>query len=197
MQKERVVRLLDTATVIALFMLVEKMDIPWEQRLSSYWAVHREYFRIAASMLWIIAIWVGMLRPWERAVRISGAAALFGMALTLCLLATPHATGMIVQHYIARLSQAIYGSLMLLTAAVGWLLLLALERANADVPACVEACRHGCRSLAGAFGLLCAGMVITVVKYRQAMWYSVALAGMFMLVYGIVPLLKSACSVYD
>lgn len=190
MQKERVVRLLDIATVIALYMLVEKIDIPWEQRLSSYWAVHREYFRIAASMLWIIAIWVGMLRPWDRAVRISGAAALSGMALTLCLLATPHATGMIVQHYIARLSQGIYGSLMLITAAVGWLLLLALERANADVPACVEACRHCRRSLAGAFCLLCAGMVIMIVKYRQAMWYSVALAGMFMLVYGIVHLTK-------
>ena len=97
-----------------------------------------------------------------------------------CVLVMPWATQLIIISYIARISQYLYGGCALLSAAFSWLTFRALGRAGDD--ACARSAADHCRALLGAAGILAAGLLLCAIRFRQAAWYSVAVAGVYMLV---------------
>lgn len=184
MDKRRLTVLLDVMIALAMiWMVYENLYIPGERTLAGFMEenIRRSIQRTAASELWLIALWAGMYRPWDGARRVSAAVVLLGALLALCVPGITYFTGLIISSYIARFSQQAYGGWMLLTLLVCFLLQLALERANADAPECVAASRRWRLALGIAFGVLCIGMIVCTVRYRQAMWYSVAAASLIML----------------
>lgn len=184
MDKKRLTILLDVMIALVMVWMVQNdLFVPAERSLAGFMEnnVRRGFQRAGASELWLIAIWLGMYRPWDRAIRISSAVAALGAGLALCVLGTGFFTSLIINSYIARFSQMVYGGWMLLTLVVCWFMQLALERVNADAPGCVAASRRWRRALSVAIGLLCAGMAVCAIRYTQAMWYSVGAAALAML----------------
>ena len=181
MKKERLALVMDVALVVAMGSIFYEMGFPWPVDWPTIWESRGEYFRRLASALWVVSLWLGLYAAWDRAERVSAPAVLLGAAQVLCALAVPWVTRLIVRHPKAWLAQAIYGTVILASAAVDYLLLLALERANADVPSCGEAARRWRRVLLGAMGILAVGLTLAMIKFRFAMRCSVALAGVYLL----------------
>ena len=187
MKKERLSLVMDLGLVAALgHIVLWGIDLPWPVDWPSIWQLKGEYFRWLASALWLVALWLGQYRAWDRAERASAPAVLLGATRLLCALAVPRVTQLIVVHPKAWLAQAIYGAVMLASAGVDCLLLLALERANPDAPACGEAARYWRRVLLGAMGILAVGLTLSMIRFRFAMRCSVALAGVYLLALWIV-----------
>ena len=65
---------------------------------------------------------------------------------------------------------------MLLEVAFSWLMFRSLGRTSDD-----KACGDHCRMLLLAGGILVLGMALTIARFRQAMWYSVAVAALCLL----------------
>jgi hypothetical protein len=103
-----------------------------------------------------------------------------GAALCVSVLAMTYANHIVIYSYKALLSQLIYGGTAMLSGASAWALCRGLGKDNPDVPECGDACRICGRSLAVALGLMLVGMIVCVLKFRQAMWYSVAAAGIWL-----------------
>ena len=179
MDKRRLTRMLDILFALAMFQLVfANFGIPYPRTFEGFWRLHREVFRASASVLWLLGLWLGGYRAWDGAGKLTRGALLSGAVLMLCVLVTPYLTQLIIISYKALVSQLVYGGCMLLSAAFSWLLFWRLGRAN-DGDA---ACRDHCRALLPAVAILAVGMILCIVKYRQAMWYSVAIAGVYLLV---------------
>ncbi|MBR1820933.1 MAG: hypothetical protein IJ769_04845 [Clostridia bacterium] len=187
MGKERLTRVLDVAMVVAiLWMLWDNVSIPYERTLAGFWSIHNEIFRTGASIFWLAALWLGGYRAWDRAERASRWTVLASLGLLLGILTTPYFTRLIIRSYNARLSQIVYGGCMIWTALCSFLLFLSLGRANADVPECVDAAASHRRALIGALCILAAGLTLAVVRFRQAMWYAVAVAALYLLIMWLV-----------
>ena len=183
MDAKRFGRMLDIMIAIALFQIVhENIGIPYPRTLGALWRMHREIFRAGTSVLWLTALWLGQYRVGSEAKRLPPAALPWGAALMLCILATPWFTQLIVQSTQARLSQALYGAFMMTTLAAGWLLRRAMERGGALPEDCAAASARYRRAQAVAFGLLAAGLAISQLRYRPAMYNAVAAASLWLLV---------------
>ena len=185
MKKQRLAILMDVALVAALMKLISDYHFPWSQTLENYWALRSEYIRGGVSVVWLVALWLGLYRPWDRAERVSPPVVLLGVARVLCTLMTVSVTFLIINHRKSWLSQSIYGAVALASVAVDYLLLLCLERANADVPGCAEVSRRWRGVLMGAFIILAAGLALTNIKYRRAMWISTSMAAVYLLAFWI------------
>ena len=187
MNKNRLILVMDVALVAALALIISNLDYPYYQTFADYWEEERaEYLRSAVSMLWLISLWLGLYRPFDGADRASPPVALLGAGRALCALTTSWATRLVISHPIALLSQQIYGGLLMVSVVVDYLLLLFLGRANAGAPDCVAASRRWRGVLLGAFAILAAGIVLADVWSRRAVWISAAVAGAYLLVFGMM-----------
>ena len=186
MNKNRLILVMDVALVAALALIISNLDYPYYQTFADYWEEERaEYLRSAVSMLWLISLWLGLYRPLDGADRASPSVALLGAGRVLCALATSWATRIVISHPIALLSQQIYGGLLMVSVVVDYLLLLFLGRANAGAPDCVAASRRWRGVLLGALVILAAGIALADVWSRRAVWISAAVAGAYLLVFGM------------
>ena len=182
MRKESLTRLLDVALALALFQVLNNLDIPYPRTLGGLWNMHRDIFRTATSALWLVMLWLSLYPVRDGAERVSRLTVTCGAALCVAVLAVTYANRLVIYSYKALLSQLIYGGAAMLSGASAWALCRGLGKDNPDVPECGDACRICGRSLAVALGLMLVGMIACVLKFRQAMWYSVAAAGVWLLV---------------
>ncbi len=183
MDKQRLTRMLDILFALAMFQLIfENIGIPYPRTFEGFWRLHREVFRAAASVLWLLGLWLSGYRAWDRAGKLTRGVLLAGAGLMLCVLAMPWATQLIIISYKALVSQLLYGGCILLSAAFSWLVFRLLGKTDGDA-----ACRDHCRALLIAAGILALGMIVCIVKFRQAMWYSVAVAGVYLLAMAAIP----------
>ena len=193
MSKRSLMRLLDVALALALFQVLNNLDTPYPRTLGGLWNMHRDIFRTATSMLWLVMLWLSLYPVRDRAERVSRLTATAGAALCVSVLAMTYANHLVIYSYKALLSQLIYGGAAMLSGASAWALCRGLGKDNPDVPECVDACRICGRSLVVALGLMFAGMIVCAVKYRQAMWYSVAAAGIWLMVKWVAGIGKVKC----
>lgn len=182
MSKGSLIRLLDVALALALFRVLDNLDFPYPRTLGGLWNMHRDILRTATSTLWLAMLWLSLYPVRDRAERVSRVSVTSGAVLCVSILGTTYATHLITYSYKALLSQLIYGGTAMLSAASAWALCRGLVKDNPDVPECADTGRACGRSLAVALGLMLAGMIACVLKYRQAMWYSVAAAGIWLAV---------------
>lgn len=182
MNKKSLMRLMDVALALALFRVLDNLDLPYPRTLGGLWNMHRDIFRTATSVLWLVMLWLSLYPVRDSGKRVSRLTVTSGAALCVSVLAMTYANHLVIYSYKALLSQLIYGGTAMLCGASAWALCRGLGRDNPDVPECGDACRTCGRSLAVALGLMLAGMVACVLKFRQAMWYSVAAAGVWLLV---------------
>ena len=182
MSKGSLMRLLDAAVALALFEVIRELDLPYPRTLDGLWNMHRDILRTATTVLWLVMLWLSLYPVRDRAERVSRLTVTSGAILCVSILGATYATHLIIYSYKALLSQLIYGGTAMLSAASAWALCRGLVNDNPDVPECGEAGRVCGRSLAVALGLMLAGMIACVLKYRQAMWYSVAAAGIWLAV---------------
>ncbi len=182
MSKGSLMRLLDVALALALFRVLDNLDFPYPRTLGGLWNMHRDILRTATSTLWLVMLWLSLYPVRDRAERVSRVSVTSGAVLCVSILGATYATHLITYSYKALLSQLIYGGTAMLSAASAWALCRGLVKDNPDVPECAETGRACGRSLAVALGLMLAGMIACVLKYRQAMWYSVAAAGIWLAV---------------
>ena len=178
MKKERLVLALDVALVLAMLQMLLGLNNPWMTTLAGFWEIRSQIFRTGASVLWLAVIWVCSYRSWDEAERVSPMGVLLGAAQAVLVLALPYFNQLIVNHKIARMYQQLYGALMLAMTAVLWLFQLALEKANGDAPACVEASGRFRRALAAAFCIHGLGIAASGTVLRQATWYAAVAAGL-------------------
>ena len=182
MDKGRLTRMLDILFALAMFQLVfANFGIPYPRTFEGFWRLHSEVFRAGASLLWLLGLWLGGYRAWDRAAKVTHGTVLAGAGLILCVLLTPYLTQLIIISYIALVSQLLYGGCMLLAVLFRWLMFRSLMKANANDAECVQAASAHGRVLFGAAGILAVGMVITIVRFRQAMWYSVSVSALYLL----------------
>ena len=187
MNKNRLILVMDVALVAALALIINNLYYPTFQTIADYWEMERvDYLRSAVSMLWLIALWLGLYRPLDGADRASPPVALLGAGRVLCALATSWATRLFISHPVALLSQQIYGGLLMVSVVVDYLLLLFLGRANADAPHCVAASRRWRGVLLGALVILAAGIALADVWSRRAVWISAAVAGAYLLAFAMI-----------
>ena len=182
MGKRGLMRLLDVALALALFRVLDNLDLPYPRTLDGLWNMHRDIFRTATSVLWLVMLWLSLYPVRDSGKRVSRLTVTSGAALCVSVLAMTYANHLVIYSYKALLSQLIYGGTAMLSGAGAWALCRGLAKDNQAVPECGDACRVCGRSLAVALGLMLAGMIVCVLKYRQAMWYSVAAAGVWLLV---------------
>lgn len=182
MSKGSLMRLLDVALALALFRVLDNLDFPYPRTLGGLWNMHRDILRTATSTLWLAMLWLSLYPVRDRAERVSRVSVTSGAVLCVSILGATYATHLITYSYKALLSQLIYGGTAMLSAASAWALCRGLVKDNPDVPECADTVRACGRSLAVALGLMLAGMIACVLKYRQAMWYSVAAAGIWLAV---------------
>ena len=180
MGKRGLMRLLDVALALALFQVLNYLDIPYPRTLGGLWNMHRDIFRTATSALWLVMLWLSLYPVRDSGKRVSRLTLTFGTVLCVSVLAMTYANHLIIYSYKALLSQLIYGGTAMLSGASAWALCRGIGKDNTDVPECGDACRICGRSLAVALGLMLAGMIACVLKFRQAMWYSVAAAGIWL-----------------
>jgi len=180
MGKRGLMRLMDVALALALFRVLDNLDLPYPRTLGGLWNMHRDIFRTATSALWLVMLWLSLYHARDRAERVSRLTVTAGAALCVSVLAMTYGNHLIIYSYKALLSQLIYGGVAMLSGASAWALCRGLGKDNLDVPECGDACRICGRSLAVALGLMLAGMIACVLKFRQAMWYSVAAAGIWL-----------------
>lgn len=177
MQVRRFERMLDMVLALMLFWLfVQRIDIPYPRTPAGFWELRAELFRVATAVLWLSGIWLHTFVTLGRAKRMSGAALLPGAALVLGVLATDYVTWLIIISNRAKLSQEIYGAVLLATCAAAWGLHLALERVNGDAPGFLAASARLRRAFAAAFAILALGMAVCALRYGPAMRYSAAVA---------------------
>jgi uncharacterized membrane protein len=186
MNKKRLTVMLDVVFAVAMIWATREIGLPYERTLQGFWSIRRELMRTASSLLWMISLWLGLYRPLDRAARVDRWTVLCGAGLMLLALPLHWFTTLVIFSYKARLSQILYGGYMLLTVAMNFLLQLALERANADVPGCAEAARDHRKALLGAAGILAAGLALSVIRFRQASWYSVVVASVYLIVMAVI-----------
>lgn len=186
MDKKRLTVILDVVFAVAMIWATREIGLPSERTLQGFWSLRRELMRTATSLLWMMALWLGLYRPFDRAARVDRWTVLAGAGLMLLALPLHWFTTLIIFSYKARLSQIIYCGYMLLTLAADYLMLLALGRANGDVPECVEAARRHRKALPGAAGILAVGLVVSAVKFRQASWYSAVAASVYLIVMAVL-----------
>jgi hypothetical protein len=182
MNKGSLMRLLDVALALALFQVLKDLDMPYPRTLGGLWGMHRDVFRTATSAVWLVMLWLSLYPSRDRAERVSRLTVTSGALLCVFILAMTYANALVVYSYKALLSQLIYGGTAMLSGASAWALCRGLAKDNQAVPECGDACRVCGRSLAVALGLMLAGMIVCVLKYRQAMWYSVAAADIWLAV---------------
>ena len=180
MNKKSLMRLMDVALALALFRVLDNLDSPYPRTLGGLWNMHRDIFRTATSVLWLVMLWLSLYPARDRAERVSRLTVTAGAALCVSVLAMTYGNHLIIYSYKALLSQLIYGGVAMLSGASAWALCRGLGKDNLDVPECGDACRICGRSLAVALGLMLAGVIACVLKFRQAMWYSVAAAGIWL-----------------
>ena len=182
MDKRRLLTAIDLAMVLTVFMLIrDNIGIPYPRSIEKFWEMRREIFRTGAAVLWLVALWLNLYAAWDGAARVSKAALAWGAALVVCVLSTHYFTRLIIESYKARLSQALYGISMLITAAVSCMLQKALEAANPDCPECVAASVGYRRALTVAFDLLALGLAVSFVRFRAAAWYAVVAASVWLI----------------
>lgn len=181
MKKRHLFMVLDIATILALFWLVGELPFPYPRTLSGFWAQRQWFFRTLASMLWLGGLWFDLYQVRDKAEHIKSGALLSGMILALCVVLAHYATSLILQ-YKARLVFQVYGGWALLSAAAAYLMLWLMEKPNADLVGFDTASRKVRWTLAVAFGLLAAGMVVSCIRFRQVMWYAVAVAAAWLFV---------------
>lgn len=180
MSKRGLMRLLDMALALALFQVLYHLDIPYPRTLGGLWNMHRDIFRTATSVLWLVMLWLTLYPVRDSGKRVSRLTVTSGAVLCVSVLAMIYANNLVIYSYKALLSQLIYGGTAMLSGASAWALCRGLGKDNPDVPECGDACRNCGRSLAVALGLMLIGMIVCVLKFRQAMWYSVAAAGIWL-----------------
>lgn len=180
MSKGSLVRLLDMAVALALFEVIRELNLPYPRTLSGVWMMHRDIFRAATTVLWLAMLWLSLYPVRDRAERVSRVSVTSGAVLCVSILGATYATHLITYSYKALLSQLIYGGTAMLSGASAWTLCRGLVNDNPDVTECAGAGRVCGRTLTVALGLMLAGMIACVLKYRQAMWYSVAAAGLWL-----------------
>lgn len=173
--------MLDIAVLVALFRLAEELPFPYPRTLSGFWAQRQWIFRTLATMLWLGGLWFDLYQVRDKAEHISSGALLSGMALALSVVLTHYATFLILQ-YKARLVFQVYGGWALLSAGAAYLMLWLMEKPNADLAGFDTASRKVRWTLAVAFGILAAGMIICCIRYRQVMWYAVTVAAAWLFV---------------
>lgn len=189
MDKRRLTRMLDILLALAMFQLVfANFGIPYPRTFEGFWSLHREVFRASASLLFLLGLWLGGYRVWGKAETVSHGTVLAGAGWMLCVLLTPYLTQLIIISYKALVSQLLYGACMLLALTLNWLMFRSLMKANADDAGCVQAASGCCKALIGAAAIVVAGMALTIIRFRQAMWYSVAIAALYQLVMAVVQL---------
>ena len=181
MKKRHLFLVLDIAIILALFRLSEEIPIPYTRTLAGFWGQSRITLRTLTSMLWRAGLWFNLSRGRDTAERIVTGALLSGMVLAACVVFSPYVTRLILESR-ARLVFRIYGGWALVSAAAACVMLLLMEKPNADLVGFDTASRKTRRTLAVAFGLLAAGMVVCCIRYRQVMWYAVAVAAAWLFV---------------
>ena len=186
MNKGSLMRLLDVALALALYQVLKDLDTPYPRTLDGLWLMHRDIFRTATSALWLAMLWLSLYPVRDRAEGVSRVTLTSGAVLCASILAVPYATQLIIYSYKALLSQLIYGGTVMLSGASAWALCRGLGKDNPNVPECADAGQICGRSLAVALGLMLVGTVACVLKYRQAMWYSVAAASIWLAVRWVV-----------
>ena len=186
MDKKRLTVMLDVVFAAAMIWATREIGLPEERTIQGFWSIRRELMRTGASLLWMIALWLGLYRPLDRAARVDRWTVLAGAGLMLLALPLHYFTTLIIFSYKARLSQIIYCGYMLLTLAADSLMHLALGKANGDVPACAEAARDHRKALLGAFAIVAVGLLLSAVKFRQASWLSVCVASVYLIVMAVL-----------
>ncbi|MBR1558633.1 MAG: hypothetical protein IJ646_00180 [Clostridia bacterium] len=182
MDKRRLTLMLDVLTAAAILWMLIQLPIPSTPRdPAHFWRYRREILRTLASVLWLMGLWLDMYPAWDGAGRVGMMTALLVAGQAFCVALTPYMTDLIIESYMGRFSQQLYGLTMLGTAAFGWLIQRSLKRDDPDDAMHAAACDRCGKTLLVAMGVMLVGLIVAYGKLRQAMWYSVALAAVWLL----------------
>ena len=180
-KKRHLFMVLDVAIVLALFRLAGEFPFPYPRTLAGFWSQRQWIFRTATSMLWLACLWFNLYQVRDNAEHIDNGALLSVMVLVLCVVFGHYVTTLILQ-FKARLVFRIYGGWALLSAGAAYLMLRLMEKPNADLAGFDTASRKTRWTLAVAFGILALGMIVSCIRFRQVMWYAVAVAAAWLFI---------------
>ena len=96
MNKGSLMRLLDVALALALFQVLKDLDMPYPRTLGGLWGMHRDVFRTATSVLWLVMLWLSLYPVRDSGKRVSRLTVTSGAALCVSVLAMTYANHLVI-----------------------------------------------------------------------------------------------------
>ena len=159
MKKRHLFLMMDIVIALALVDLTSYFPYIYPRTLADLWSVRGKALRVLTPMLWLAGLWFNLYQVRDKAQRIDNRTLLSGMVFMLCAMFMDYPTGYLVNGK-ARIAFQLCGALVLISAAACWAMLKFMEAPNADMEGFRDASRKVRGTLAVAFAIVAAGLVV-------------------------------------
>ena len=196
MKKERLLAFNDAVMAIIMTILVLELKKPSEISVSGFLELKTNFFAYCLSFFWLGSVWISMHSIWEHVEQVSRTVLWWNLIFLFFSSFMPYATGLVSANFNNRLTQAIYGTIVIIITCTNWILHKVVDSANPGNKALLEATKSYRRFQLPDIAIKVIALVLSITVYPPLMMYGVLAAAGYVQLSKIIYFKKNKRNAY-